>query len=479
MAKPKLHKTKYEQKKERWEKHREKRMEGRKVKYPLFLFFLLFFIFLGSILIRYIEYKNVFFRIGTEVISHTEFNYYNNYCKNSWIDNNEEVIEETGLDITGDFSEQQYNETWTWEDFFDYETVNLIQQSRIFSDAAKKEDFHCDEESQYETFEQQLRDSAEEEGITLTEYIRNQFGEEATISEIETIVTNQYLAFWYYDQLQNQETLTDEELDEYYFANSSDYDSVDYRFFSFHSEDYANARNSAEEFESRIEDEDSFTDLCVEFAVENKEQYEDPVYSTATNVTKNQLSDEYRTFLYSSREEGDHTIIYNEEEDSYDVVYFLRRYLDDYDVFSFRQIYLTDSDRMNQVLEEWENSDQTEETFSELATTYSEDTDTKDNGGLYEDQAYGSMVEPIQNWLYNQVSHQVGDYDVIDLDEGQVLIYITEIQEAEWKESARETYQSNYFSEWFDHQKEIYDISDPNGNLEYRQKFMEPENSEN
>ena len=89
------------------------------------------------------------------------------------------------------------------------------------------------------------------------------------------------------------------------------------------------------------------------------------------------------------------------------------------------------------------------------------------------------MVEPIQNWLYNQVSHQVGDYDVIDLEEGQVLIYITEIQEAEWKESAREAYQSNYFSEWFNHQKEIYDISDPNGNLEYRQKFMEPENSEN
>ena len=83
MAKPKLHKTKYEQKKERWEKQREERMEGRKVKYPLFLFSLLVFIFLGSILIRYIEYKNVFFRIGTEAISHTRFNYYNNYCKNS------------------------------------------------------------------------------------------------------------------------------------------------------------------------------------------------------------------------------------------------------------------------------------------------------------------------------------------------------------------------------------------------------------
>lgn len=469
MSKLKIRKTNYEKKKEKIQTSKEIHEYKKMIYYPLILAFILFLCLIIPLVNKGINYKNSFFKVGNISISETEYNYYQNYIVNSWIDNNEEKIKETGLDITKEFNKQQYNDYWTWKEYFEYQTANLIQQTKIFVNGAKEKNFEFNPENKYKEFEKQLKESAKSANINLTTYIKNKFGEKATINELEKIVKEQYLAFAFYEKEKKEKSLSEEELNDYYYENSADYDSVDYRYFSISADEYPDAKQLADNFELEITNEQSFTDLCIKYAKEeDKEKFKDEKYSKAINITKNQLSDEYRSFLFSSREEGDTTVVYNATENTYDIIYFIKRYLDDYDVYSFRQILLKEdsSISMNELKEKWENSDKTEEIFIDYVKKYSQDTSSIENNGLYEKKSYGSMISEINDWLYNQ-PRKIGDFGSISTSKGDVFIYITDKQEAEWKENARKSIQTKDFDEWLKEEKNKYPITDPNKNLEY------------
>lgn len=469
MSKLKIRKTNYEKKKEKVENLIKAHEYKKMIYYPLLLAFILFLVLMIPIINKGINYKNMFFKVGNIKISETEYNYYRNYIVNSWIDNNEEKIKETGLDINKDFNKQQYNDYWTWEEYFEYQTVNLIQQTKIFINGAKEKQFKFNTEEKYKEFNNQLNEAAKLMNMNLTTYIKDRFGEKATINELEKIIKEQYLAFAFYEEEKKEDKLNEQELNDYYYENSADYDSVDYRYFSISADEYQDAKQLADKFELEITNESSFTDLCIKYAKEeDKEKFKDEKYSKAINITKNQLSDEYRSFLFSSREEGDTTVVYNATENTYDIIYFIKRYLDDYDVYSFRQILLKENSSisMNELKEKWENSDKTEETFIDYVKKYSQDTSSIKNNGLYEKKSYGSMISEINDWLYSQ-SRKIGDYGNISTKNGEIFIYITDKQEAEWKKNARKTIQTKDFDEWLKEEKNKYPITDPNKNLKY------------
>lgn len=74
------------------------------------------------------------------------------------------------------------------------------------------------------------------------------------------------------------------------------------------------------------------------------------------------------------------------------------------------------------ILDEWLAGDATEDTFAELANTYSEDTGSNTNGGLYEDVYVGEMVEPFENWCFDS-SRVYGDYGLVQTDYGYHVMY--------------------------------------------------------
>lgn len=77
-----------------------------------------------------------------------------------------------------------------------------------------------------------------------------------------------------------------------------------------------------------------------------------------------------------------------------------------------------------ELLEEWKNGKATELTFETLAKEKSEDTGSKDNGGLYENIFPGQMVENFENWCYDE-SRQVGDYGIVETDYGYHIMYFS------------------------------------------------------
>ena len=80
----------------------------------------------------------------------------------------------------------------------------------------------------------------------------------------------------------------------------------------------------------------------------------------------------------------------------------------------------------------------TEENFAALAETYSEDPGSSTNGGLYEDVAPGDMVEPFDNWCFDE-SRQTGDTGIVETSYGyHVMFFAGRTDNYQWKQEATE-----------------------------------------
>lgn len=93
---------------------------------------------------------------------------------------------------------------------------------------------------------------------------------------------------------------------------------------------------------------------------------------------------------------------------------------------------LTEAER---VLNEWKSGDATEESFGELATTYTDDTGSASTGGLYEDIAPGSnYVEEFLAWAID-MNRKTGDTDIVKTQFGYHIMYFVS-GEPQWLSTA-------------------------------------------
>lgn len=96
------------------------------------------------------------------------------------------------------------------------------------------------------------------------------------------------------------------------------------------------------------------------------------------------------------------------------------------------------------ILDEWLAGDKTEDSFAALATEKSEDPGSQAVGGLYQQVYEGQMVQPFNDWCFDE-SRQTGDYGLVKTDYGYHVMYFVS-SEPQWKyytESDWKTEQSN------------------------------------
>lgn len=88
------------------------------------------------------------------------------------------------------------------------------------------------------------------------------------------------------------------------------------------------------------------------------------------------------------------------------------------------------------VLDRWLSGDRTEERFAELAEQLTEDTGSKDNGGLYEKVKKGSgFVKEFEAWCMDE-SRTKGDYGLVKTEFGYHIMYFVD-SEAQWLSECR------------------------------------------
>lgn len=110
------------------------------------------------------------------------------------------------------------------------------------------------------------------------------------------------------------------------------------------------------------------------------------------------------------------------------------------------------------ILEEWKKGEATKESFAALAKEKSEDTGSKENGGLYEDVIPGQMVEAFDDWCFK--STQVpGNTGLVETEYGWHVMYFVEKDERTYRDFMINNEMLNKeMEEWHDGLSKPYEV---------------------
>lgn len=414
----------------------------------------------------------------------------------------------TGYDYTLAPAEQEYTgtdftlesgETPTWQDYFEYATMQSLKQYTQLLDDAEKDGFKLDSaklkevDNTIEELRQTIYDNAtntenaEASGVvvSLGTYLRGNYGRGMSESLFRKLVEEETLVQAYYEKINDDKmsSYTEDKILETYTADPSAYDLVDFRGFYISPETpetaegateaettaatekaKTEAKAKADKMFAAITDSASFKKLAEENATaEQKESYdytEDSAtlsrYYDKQTVTEN-ISKDIADWLFDAeRKVGDKTVI--DTNGTYAILLMVKTaYRDDetlpidvrHILFQFNSE-LTDEaeiaadkedclSKAQEALDEWKTGDATEESFGELASEKSADTGSASNGGLIESVTKGQMVAPFETWCFDE-ARKTGDTDIVETTYGyHVMYFVKQHAEPYWKENIRTT----------------------------------------
>ena len=285
-------------------------------------------------LTKRISAKGEYIRIGDHSLSKIDYDFYYGYSVNSYLAQYSYILPYMGLDTTKSFDSQQFDDTTTWQQYFDQMTATNIRQYLALSDDAKKTGFTYDMDAAYESFYKDMTEAATTQGVSLKTYLKNMFGSYATKSSLKDCVTTFLTAQAYYSQILEDNKPTKAEIDERYEEKKRDYDNIHFSAFDIAAdipedatdeqkeEAMAAAKKKADEFVSRFKNGEEFLALCREFATEEQaKKYEAEDASAYQDSTYAGMHSAYRDWLFDEeRKENEITAI--ESDSTYYVVLF-------------------------------------------------------------------------------------------------------------------------------------------------------------
>ncbi len=267
----------------------------------------------------------------------------------------------------------------------------------------------------------------------------------------------------------------------------------------------AEAKAKADDMLSKITDEASFEKVYGDYATDASTD------SLNTGKKKSSISptDVANWLFDADRQAGDTTVIEDTANNAYYVVYFKDRYLDHIKTVDVRQILISadtsSSDaaetdetettaagetetaetesaeaqeqakedakaaakiKAEQILDDWKNGDATEDSFAELAKTYSDDTGSNTNGGLYEAVKKGQMVTNFNDWIFD-ASRKPGDTGIVESDYGYHIIYFVGDNKEEWYVNIKDTITSNKLNDYMSDLTADIEVKDSRHHVAY------------
>lgn len=377
---------------------------------------------------RYLAVNETYARVGGENISRVEFEYYYNIAINNYINEYGSYMSLLGLDLSGDLSQQMYSEDLTFEDYFNQVAMGNITNNKALAAQARAAGFVYDTSADYADFEKSLKEVASESGYSVKAFVRESYGDYATLSRISGYIQESMYASAYYDSIVDSKTPTVEETENYYNDHKNDFDSVDYRYLTV----------EAELSEAPTEEE---TATAMAAAGEKAEEAEKTVAEEgelSENVTIDYVPYLLEEWLFdSARKAGDTTVIENTSGNSYYVVAFEDRYRDNTPTVDIHVV-VTAEDNGQAILDEWAAGEATEESFAAICDKYNDPNEIPAAGGLLESVQPANMSEELVSWLADS-ARKGGDTAVISPadDEYTYVFYYVKENDPWWLITAK------------------------------------------
>lgn len=230
---------------------------------------------------------------------------------------------------------QEYSTGYTWYEYFANTTVDSIKEIKaLLKDADDKGFEYADADADYDEFISKLKDAASEADMSYSDYIKQLFGKRATEKKISSYLKDYLKSTAYQEHLTDELKATDEETDEYYQANKDSYDKFDYRKFVVKAESsdasaMEAAKATADEFAASVVSEESFIELCRDYSAADDDTYEQDDASLVSSTKKSSIETACADWIISTdRSEGDVTVVEDESNTCYYVLYYISRSYD-------------------------------------------------------------------------------------------------------------------------------------------------------
>lgn len=364
------------------------------------------------------------------------------------------------------------DETVTWLEYLYEQVVDSIENVYTYYNEAVKanggEDPEITEEQQSELDETiaSYKETANGYGYTVSGYLVQAMGRGVTEKVFRREATRAYIAQNYQEELNNQlaeKEYTDDDYVKYQEENPDEMNAVSFRIFECANED------EATEFKNALKSNGSnFTALAEQYAEDAyKGIYSQDEASTKLYATRASLESAGGYAIATANHDHEEGEEHSEDEEleypGLDWLFSTDRKAGDIYQYSTSVVYVispvslaeaqtvdvrhiliapetdddTDAidatseqwqaayDKAQEIINEFNSGDKTEDSFAALAGTYTADTGSADNGGLYENVVPGQMVTPFESWCFDS-SRQSGDLGIVQTEFGYHIMYFVQ-----------------------------------------------------
>ena len=401
---------------------------------------------------KVIERKADALTIGNETYTAADVSYFYNNIYSSFVAKNSYYLSAYGLDTTKSLKEQSCPiNDGTWYDYFRDQALESLKSYALLAQKAEAEGFDASEEVE-QSVQETLSDldaSAASAGYTRAQYIKAVCGPLVNEKIFERNIRMMALAQAYSNSYSDSLSYTSDEVQAAYDADPKSYQSVDIEYILFSSgagsdatdEEKAQlldeAKQKAETALSRYAQGEAFDAIGEDM----EGSYAHVAYAA------NGSSDMLTWAFDDARQEGDTTVAAYGETGYYAVL-FHSRSRNDYHTVSVRHILVDSEEKANELLQQYNDGEQTEDAFAALAVANSTDSNAS-SGGLYTDIYRGQMVSEFEDWCFDS-SRQPGDTGIVQTSYGyHVMYFVSTNENPYWYVQAETSLKSSAYNKWY------------------------------
>lgn len=422
-----------------------------------------------------------------------------------------------GLDTNKSLKEQEFTEGTTWYQYICDNAKSSLTNVATLAQEAKAAGYEMSDESKAKVEDeiQKTKDSAKENGVSYSYYLKRMFGRLMTPSIYQKVLNEYEYAYAFEDDKTTSFEVSDADIQSYYNENKDTIDTYDFVCYRVNAlpedtdadgnditptkDDYTKAAKAAQETADQLKAALTAGDTA------KAEQLADEA-DTVTNLSM-LSSSSFSNYVFGdwmtdpARKAGDTTVqeettqvaltegaeADTEVVSNYFVTLFNNRALDEYYAGNMHTILVkaTNSDdttnygsalaKAEELKQKFEANGATEEAF--LALTEEEDSKAEENADssveaentdditttahFYENTNKGILSDALEDWMFD--NRKPGDVGIVEDTQAngyQLVYFVGYDDEYSWYKAARSSIQSDLYGDWMDEVSKNYEAKE-------------------